>query len=102
MALRVTGTFPEPLAFQEQLALRASLYSEPKTLPEKIPGYTLKFAQLPRAGRVPWGSPWAPVLEVYIDRRPWVETPLKHSAQREVIALTCARGIGRPGLGVGG
>lgn len=56
-------------------------------------------------GRVLWGSPWAPVLEVtvYFGRKPRLGgIPLKHSAQREVIVFISARGLAGPGLGDGG
>lgn len=41
--------FPRATGVPGTVSLRPSLYSESKTLHEKIPGYTLKFAQLPRA-----------------------------------------------------
>lgn len=105
VALRVTGTFPAPPAFQEQLALRPSLDSESKPLHERIPGHTLKSAQLPRAGKRPGGaSPRAPVLEVYTGRGPgWVGDPRPpaFSAEGSDCSYLCPR-IGRPGLGGGG
>lgn len=49
-----------------------------------------------RPGRVLWGSPWAPVLEVtvYFGRRPGPGgDPPQHSAQREVIIFIYVQGL---------
>lgn len=106
VAHRVLATSPEPPSIPGTVSTQTQVCIHNQRLfVRKFLDIHLHLPSYQGPGRVLWGNPWAPVLEVtvYFGRRPRLGgIPLKHSAQREVIIFIYARGLAGPGLGDGG